>query len=334
MAARAVILGCAGPELGPAERRFFAEAAPWGFILFARNVADPGQLRRLTGALRDSVGREAPILIDQEGGRVARLRSPSWREWAPALDECERLPEALRPQAMRLRYRLIAGELRAAGIDVDCAPVLDLVRADTHPVIRNRCYGADPAEVATIGRAVAEGLMAGGVLPVMKHMPGQGRAVIDSHLDLPVVTAGRAALAEDFAPFGALADLPMGMTAHVVYAAVDAEAPATQSAAVVRLIREEIGFGGLLMTDDLSMKALGGSFGARVGRAVAAGCDIVLHCNGVPEEMAQVVAATPELSGASGARAEAALALRPGVPADDAAALDAELAALRERAHA
>ena len=221
------------------------------------------------------------MLIDQEGGRVARLRAPDWREWAPALEECERLPDrVLRARAMYLRYRLIAGELRAAGIDVNCAPVLDVVRPETHAVIRNRCYGGDPGEVAAIGRAVAEGLLAGGVLPVMKHMPGQGRAALDSHLDLPEVTAGRAALAADFAPFRALADLPMAMTAHVVYAALDREAPATQSARMVRLIREEIGFGGLLMTDDLSMKALRGSFAERAQRALAAGCDMVLHCNG------------------------------------------------------
>ncbi|HRO12094.1 MAG TPA: glycoside hydrolase family 3 N-terminal domain-containing protein, partial [Amaricoccus sp.] len=278
MAARAAIFGCAGPELTPEEGRFFAEAAPWGFILFARNVESPAQLRRLTDALRDSVGRDAPVLVDQEGGRVARLRPPHWREWLPALEECARLPAARRGRAMHLRYRLIAGELRAAGIDVDCAPVLDVARAETHAIIRNRCYGGDPGEVAAIGRAVAEGLLAGGVLPVIKHMPGQGRAPLDSHLELPLVEADRAALAEDFAPFRALADLPMAMTAHVVYAAIDPGAPATLSPVVVRLMREEIGFGGLLMTDDISMRALSGGLGERAARALAAGCDIVLHC--------------------------------------------------------
>ena len=333
MAPRAVILGCGGPELTPAERRFFAEAAPWGFILFARNVADPAQLGRLTGELRDSVGRDAPVLIDQEGGRVARMRGPAWREWLPALDECERLPAGLRAQAMRLRYRLIAEELRAVGIDVNCAPVLDLARAETHAVIRNRCYGSDPVEVAATGRAVAEGLMAGGVLPVMKHMPGQGRAALDTHHELPVVAAERAALAADFAPFRALRDLPLAMTGHVVFSAIDPEAPATQSPAVVRLMREEIGFGGLLMTDDLSMKALGGGFAERAARAFAAGCDVALHCNGDPGEMAGVVSAAPELAGVAAARAEAALALRRVEPAD-AGALAAEYAAVRERAHA
>ncbi len=333
MPARAVILGCGGTELGPAERKFFADAEPWGFILFARNVADPEQLRRLTGALRDSVGRDAPVLIDQEGGRVARLRAPAWREWAPALEECERLPIGLRARAMQLRYRLIADELIAAGIDVNCAPVLDRVHPDTHAIVRNRCYGSDPEEIATIGRAVARGLLAGGVLPVVKHMPGQGRASLDSHKDLPVVAADRDALAADFAPFRALADLPLAMTAHVVYSAIDPGAPATQSPAMVRLMREEIGFQGLLMTDDLSMRALRGSFAERAARSFAAGCDMVLHCNGDPGEMASVVSAAPALAGATAERAAAALAQRQGEPAD-AAALFAEFTAVRERAHA
>jgi len=335
MAARAVILGCRGPELGPDERRFFRDADPWGFILFGRNIAEPVQVRRLTDALRASVGRDAPVLIDQEGGRVARLKAPAWREWAPALDECQRLPDATsKARAMHLRYRLIAGELRAVGIDVDCAPVLDLAGPDTHAVIRNRCYGGDPEAVAAVGRAVAEGLLAGGVLPVMKHVPGQGRATLDSHLDLPAVTADRAALAADFAPFRALADLPMAMTAHVVYAAIDRERPATQSPPMVRLIREDLGFDGLLMTDDLSMKALAGTFAERVDRALAAGCDLVLHCSGDAAEMAEVVAAAPALDGKAAARAEGALARRTPAPEDDAAALAAEYAALRERANA
>ncbi len=310
MGARAVILGCAGPALSEGERRFYAAAEPWGFILFARNVGSRETLARLTADLRDSVGRDAPVLIDQEGGRVARLRGPDWREWAPALEDCERLADRdLKARAMYLRYRLIAGELGAAGIDVNCAPVLDLVRPETHAVLRNRCYGGDPEDVAAVGRAVAEGLLAGGVLPVIKHMPGQGRAALDSHHALPRVTASRAALEADFAPFRALADLPMAMTAHVVYAAVDPEAPATQSAAVVRLIREEIGFGGLLMTDDLSMRALAGGLRERAERAVAAGCDMVLHCNGDMAEMAEAIAGAPALAGPAAARAAAALAL-------------------------
>lgn len=333
MAPRAVILGCAGPTLGPEERRFLAGADPWGFILFGRNVESPEQVARLTAELRAAVGRDAPILIDQEGGRVARLRAPAWREWPPALDECARLPGlGLRVRAMHLRYRLIAAELRALGIDVNCAPVLDVARSETHAVLRNRCYGEDPAEVAAIGRAVADGLLAGGALPVMKHMPGQGRGALDSHLDLPRVTASRDELEADFTPFRALADLPMAMTGHVVYAALDPEAPATLSATMVRLMREEIGFGGLLMTDDLSMRALSGDFAGRVERALAAGCDLVLHCNGKPEEMAPVVGAAPRLAGRALARAEAALALRGG--AADAAEVAAELATLPGRSHA
>jgi beta-N-acetylhexosaminidase len=311
MAACAAIFGCAGPVLGAGERAFFAEAEPWGFILFARNVEAPEQLRRLTASLRDAVGRDAPVLIDQEGGRVARLRGPAWREWPPALEECRRLPtREARARAMRRRYQAIADELRGVGIDVNCAPVLDLARSETHAVIRDRCYGDDPAEVAAIGRAVADGLLAGGVLPVIKHVPGHGRATLDSHLALPEVRAGRAELDADVAPFRALADLPMAMTAHVVYPALDPGAPATQSAAVVRLIREEIGFDGLLMTDDLSMRALRGGFAERASRALAAGCDVVLHCNGDASEMAEVASAVPELAGAAARRAEAALALR------------------------
>jgi beta-N-acetylhexosaminidase len=289
-------------------------------------------VRRLTADLRASVGREAPVLIDQEGGRVARLRAPAWREWPPALEACEGLADpAARARAMFLRYRLIAEELRAVGIDVNCAPVLDLARRETHAVIRDRCYGNDPDAVAAVGRAVADGLMAGGVLPVMKHMPGHGRATRDSHLELPVVTAERAELAADFAPFRALADLPMAMTAHVVYAALDPERPATLSPRVVEAVRREIGFEGLLMTDDLSMRALTGSLADRVAGALGAGCDVVLHCNGEPAEMAEVVEATPALAGAALARAEAALARRGGGRDADAAALAAELAALGGR---
>ena len=327
---RAIILGCRGPELGSAERAFLREANPWGFILFGRNVETPAQLSRLTADLRDAVGRDAPILIDQEGGRVARLRAPAWREWRPALEDCARLPAGLRERAMRLRYELIAGELAAVGVDVDCAPVLDLLQPDTHGVIRDRAYSADPAETARIGRAVAEGLMAGGVLPVLKHIPGHGRARVDSHHALPRVSASRAELARDFAPFAALADLPMAMTAHVVFEALDPDAPATLSPTMVRAIREEIGFDGLLMTDDLSMKALTGPFGARVERALAAGVDVMLHCNGEPAEAAEVAEAAPRLAGRAAARAERALALRrgPGSGSGDPAALEAEFASL------
>ncbi len=331
MRPRAVIFGCAGPELLQSERAFFSGADPWGFILFARNIESPAQLLRLTSDLRDAVGRDAPVLVDQEGGRVARMRAPDWREWTPALEECERLPGPdLRARAMYLRYRLIAAELVSVGIDVNCAPVLDVVHARTHPVLRNRCYGRDPSDVARIGRAVAEGLLAGGVLPVMKHMPGQGRADLDSHADLPVVSATPAELAREFAPFRDLADLPIGMTAHVVYSKLDPEAPGTLSARVNSAIRADIGFGGLLLTDDLSMRALKGAFAERAERALAAGCDVILHCNGDAEEMSEIASAVPRLDGASARRADAALARRGHGAGADAAALEAEMRTLRE----
>lgn len=329
MAARAVIFGVAGPELTPGERDFLAEAAPWGFILFGRNIESPGQLLRLTAALRDCVGRDAPVLIDQEGGRVARMRAPHWREWATAAEECARLPDlSLRVRAMHLRSRLIAAELAAVGIDVNCAPVLDVVGQGTHGIILGRAYASDPAEVAAIGRGVADGLLDGGVLPVVKHVPGHGRAGVDSHLALPVVEAPRAALeAVDFAPFRALADLPMAMSAHVVYRALDPDRPATLSPEVIGLIRRDIGFDGLLMTDDLSMRALSGPFERRAQDALAAGCDVVLHCNGDAGEMAAIAAAVPDLTGRAAARAAAALARR-GAGAGDIDAAAAEFAAL------
>jgi beta-N-acetylhexosaminidase len=329
MAARAVIFGCQGTTLSAAERSFFLSADPWGFILFARNVETPDQLRRLTADLRETVGRAAPILIDQEGGRVARLGQPHWREWLPALEECERLPDlSTRVGAMELRYRIIGGELRAVGIDANCAPVLDLAAPSTHAVLKNRCYGRAPEEVAAIGRAVARALLEGGVLPVAKHMPGQGLASLDSHADLPVVDASAAELEPGISVFRALSDLPMAMTAHVIYAALDPERPATLSPAVHRIMRQEIGFGGLLMTDDLSMHALSGPFATRVAQAIAAGCDMILHCNGDREEMKAVTEAAPRLAGASLARAEAALARRKPAAEADLERLEADYAAL------
>ena len=324
----AAILGCLGPRLRAEERAFFAETQPWGFILFARNLETPDQVRRLTQALRDAVGRDAPILIDQEGGRVQRLGAPHWRQWLPPLEQMSRGgADAMR--AMFLRSRLIADELRALGIDVNCSPMADVADAGTHPFLKNRCYGMDAETVTRAARAVADGLMAGGVLPVMKHIPGHGRAAVDSHLDLPVVPEDAAALrARDFAPFAALADLPMAMTAHVVYSAFDATDPATTSAAMVRLIRDEIGFRGLLMTDDISMQALRGDLAERCGAARAAGCDLVLHCNGDLAEMRVVTEVAGALDGAALMRAAAALAARPGVLPIDIAAAEAELGAL------
>jgi beta-N-acetylhexosaminidase len=333
-ATAACIFGCEGPALGDAERAFFAETAPWGFILFARNVETPDQLRRLTGDLRDAVGRDAPIFVDQEGGRVQRLRAPYWREWLPPLDTVEAAgPQA--PLAMYLRARLIAAELHAVGIDGNCAPTVDIAGPLTHPFLRNRCYGSDLDTVVAVARAVAKGLLDGGVLPVMKHMPGHGRATIDTHLDLPCVTdAAEDLLRSDFAAFRALADLPLGMTAHIVFSAYD-DQPATCSAPMIRVIRDQIGFGGLLMTDDLSMQALSGTIGERAAASRRAGCDVMLHCNGNLDDMQAVAAASGALAGAALARAEAALAARRTPDTADPKALDAELAQLvRDQADA
>ncbi|PRY26615.1 beta-N-acetylhexosaminidase [Aliiruegeria haliotis] len=326
----AAILGCEGTRLSAAEATFFGEAQPWGFILFARNVDSPEQLRALTADLRGSVGWKAPVLIDQEGGRVQRMRPPHWRLWHPPLDQMRRVGSLeAAARSMFLRHRLIAQELSDVGIDVNCAPAADIARTQTHPFLYNRCFGEDAASVVTGARAAAEGLFAGGVLPVVKHIPGHGRARNDSHKDLPRVDATAEALRdEDFAPFAALRDLPMAMTAHLLYTAFDAARPATQSDVMVRLIRNEIGFDGLLMTDDLSMEALSGSVGQRAAASVAAGCDLVLHCNGELEEMRAVVEAAGAMSASAEARAERALAHRKAPDPIDIPAVEAELADL------
>ncbi|ALK09330.1 beta-N-acetylhexosaminidase [Blastochloris viridis] len=326
MSPRAFIAGLAGPRLTAAEQAFFRDAQPWGFILFARNVETPDQVRALTAELRATVGRsDAPVLIDQEGGRVARLKPPHWPEYPPA-QAFGRLyaadPQHGR-QAARLGARLIAADLDALGITVDCVPCADLALAETHAIIGSRAYGSDPATVAALARAAADGLMAGGVAPIVKHIPGHGRATADSHLELPVVTTPRAELERtDFEAFRRLADLPMAMTAHVVYADIDAEAPATTSKTVVaEVIRGSIGFDGLLMTDDLSMRALQGSFRGRAAAALEAGCDMLLHCNGEMAEMAEIAAVAPHLAGKAAARAATALACaRRAEPLDTAAA--------------
>ncbi|MBN2905450.1 MAG: glycoside hydrolase family 3 protein [Rhodobacteraceae bacterium] len=327
--AGACLLGCAGPVLSEAERRFFADARPLGFILFARNIQTPDQLRALTGALRATVGFDAPILIDQEGGRVQRLGPPHWRQWDPALDRITALGPEHAPRYMYLRARLIAADLAALGIDTNCAPLADLARPETHPILKNRCYGFTPEAVIAAARATAQGLLEGGVLPVLKHIPGHGRATVDSHLGLPRVTAPRAVLeAEDFAPFRALADLPMAMTAHIVFDAIDAQAPITTSPAGIALIRQDLGFDGLLMSDDISMQALTGSIGARCVASLAAGCDVVLHCNGDLSEMEEVASHSGALSVEAAARAARALALRQPPAPSDGAALTAELEAM------
>lgn len=319
------IFGCEGHVLSAQEKAFFRDANPWGFILFARNVQTPDQLARLTQDLRDSVGWHAPILIDQEGGRVQRLRDPFWREFLPPFDDIARCADPTR--AMWLRGRLIADDLAGVGIDVNCAPTLDVAGDLTHPFLRNRCYGTDVDTVVTMGRAMAQGLAAGGVDCVMKHMPGHGRGTADSHKNLPRVTASRAELATDFAPFKALNTLSMGMSAHIVMEAIDPEWPATQSPACIKVIREEIGFDGLLITDDVSMQALDGTVQVRAKRALAAGCDVVLHCNGDLAEM-QSIALLGTMSQAAQTRADRAAHNRPKPQVIDIAALDAEFRAL------
>ncbi|MDO5657003.1 MAG: glycoside hydrolase family 3 N-terminal domain-containing protein [Paracoccus sp. (in: a-proteobacteria)] len=308
----AAIFGLEGTELTGVERDFFRSTDPWGFILFARNVESPDQLRRLTSDLRDAVGRDCLITVDQEGGRVQRLRAPHWAEWAPPLEDAR-----LGAEALRLRYRLIGQELRSVGIDSDCAPTLDIASDATHPFLLNRCLGRDAATVAVNGRAVAEGLLAAGVLPVMKHMPGHGRATADSHHHLPETDAPLKTLRDtDFAPFRALNDLPLGMSAHIRFSALD-DAPSTCSAHMVGLIRDEIGFDGLLMTDDISMQALEGSIGARAARAIAAGCDLVLHCHGIMSEMVEVAENAGPMTANAMARAERALSMRGAVDQAD-----------------
>lgn len=324
----AAIFGCSGPVLTRDEAAFFREADPFGFILFARNVETPDQVRRLTDDLRAATGHDAPILVDQEGGRVQRLRAPHWREWLPPLDQVAQ-SAAQAARGMAIRSRIIAHELRAVGIDANCAPCCDLASENTHPFLRNRCYGSDPAEVAAIARAVAEAHLAGGVLPVMKHMPGHGRSTADTHHDLPTVTDPPETLdSTDFAPFRALRDMPLAMTAHVVFAAFDPDRPATQSSAMIDVIRNRIGFAGLLMTDDLNMQALSGTLASRAAAARAAGCDIALHCKGDLAEMEAVAAVAGTLDTASRGRAAAALALRHSPDPVDIAALEDDLAAI------
>jgi beta-N-acetylhexosaminidase len=313
MTSAAVIFGCAGYRLTDAERRFFRDADPLGFILFARNCDTPDQIRALVESLRDVVGRaDAPVLIDQEGGRVARLRPPHWRA-APPPAVFGTLAGGNRTaalEAVRLNARLLADELLDLGITVDCAPLLDLRMPGTHEVIGDRSFGETPDLVAMLGRAACEGFLAGGVMPVVKHAPGHGRAMVDSHHQLPVVDTSLEELREtDFRAFRALNDMPWAMTAHVVFSAVDPERPATTSPVVVtEVIRGDIGFQGFLVSDDLSMKALAGDFAERTRAALAAGCDVVLHCNGDMAEMQAVAAAVAPLSSAATARLAAGAA--------------------------
>lgn len=327
MTRSAAIYGCSGHRLTEDEKAFFAEVRPWGFIVFRRNVDSPDQMRALTDEMRDCVGdADAPVLIDQEGGRVQRMGPPHWPKYPPAEAYLKATNDPLAARELAwLGARLMAHDLKTVGVNVDCAPVLDVPVPGAHDIIGDRAYARDPATVAMLGRAAAEGLLAGGVLPVIKHMPGHGRAFADSHHDLPVVHAGLEALDEwDFAPFRALSDMPLAMTAHVVFDAVDPKRPATTSKKAVKLMREGLGFSGLIMTDDLSMKALSGSLGERAAAALKAGCDVVLHCNGELKEMRQVAEGVGKLKGKAGKRAGAALAriVREVEPFDPFAARD------------
>jgi beta-N-acetylhexosaminidase len=321
---RAFITGLAGTELTDQERAFLREAQPWGFILFSRNVSGPGQLRRLVEDVRATLGRAAPALVDQEGGRVQRLGPPHWPPYPPgaaygALYDRDR---DMGLAAARLGGRLIAEDLAALGIDVDCLPIADVPVAGADPVVGDRAYGTEPAKVAAIAGSIAQGLEEGCVRPVLKHIPGHGRATADSHARLPVVNTDRAVLeATDFAAFRPLAAFPIAMTAHVVFTAIDPIAPATISATIVRdVIRDSIGFKGLLMSDDISMGALSGSIRERTRAAIGAGCDMVLHCNGQMPEMLAVAAEALRLAGEAAQRADAALAAtKKAVPIDFAA---------------
>ncbi len=330
MAARAFITGVSGTALTDDERAFLRDQRPWGFILFKRNIETPDQVIRLVEEMRSAVSQpDAPVLIDQEGGRVQRLQPPQWPAYPPgavfsALYEVDR---ATGLEAARLSSRLIAADLADLGITVDCLPLADVPVPGADSVIGDRAYGTTAAKVAEIARAVTDGLAQGGVLPVLKHIPGHGRATADSHFRLPTVDTPAAELAKtDFAAFKPLADLPMAMTAHVVFSALDPAQPATTSATIIeQVIRGTIGFQGLLMSDDVSMNALQGTIAERTRASFKAGCDVVLHCNGKLDEMSQVADEAPELAGVALARAERALALRRTPQPFDRGAARAEL---------
>ncbi len=325
---KAMILGCSGLSLTSEEKAFYKAERPWGFILFGRNISKPQQIADLVAEMRESVGWHAPVLIDQEGGRVQRIRPPILQHY-PSGQQLGDLYRQDREKGLRaawLMSRLHAFDLTRFGINVDCLPVLDVPVEGSSNVIGNRAYGGDPLTVTEMGQAAADGLKAGGLLPVPKHIPGHGRGFADSHHELPVVTVSRDELeAHDFPPFIAMKDELMGMTCHVVFAAIDADNPATTSRKVIDgIIRERIGFNGLLLSDDSSMYALAGTLGERAANIIAGGCDIVLHCNGHMDEMEQVVANVPVLQGRSLERANAAEAGFPIADKSDEAEIRAE----------
>jgi len=307
-----LILGLAGPDLTATEKAFFDDVRPAGFILFKRNVVDRGQLLALTDALRDVAGRDdVPILIDQEGGRVARMQPPEWPAFPAggAFDALYDVAPMSAIEAVRANSQALGAMLREVGINVDCLPLLDVRQPGAHDIIGDRALGSEPLRVAALGRATIEGLRAGGVVGVVKHVPGHGRAMADSHVELPLVDADAATLETDLAPFIRLADAPMAMTAHVVYPAWDADACASLSPKVIgEIIRGRIGFDGLLMSDDLGMHALKGDFGERAAGVIAAGCDVALHCSGDMSEMQACAAAVGPLSADGHRRLDAAMA--------------------------
>jgi beta-N-acetylhexosaminidase len=333
MQTRAFITGLTGTAITPEEREFITEAQPWGLILFKRNIDTASQIIALVTNFRQIVGRtDAPVLIDQEGGRVQRMGPPHWPSYPPgsAYGRLYDRDIAKGMAAARLGARLIADDLVQVGITVDCLPVADVPAKGADAVIGDRAYGETPEKVSALAGAAAAGLAEGGVLPVLKHIPGHGRATADSHAALPVVTATRAELeASDFAAFRPLAGLPLAMTAHVVFTAIDPVSPATTSAKMIQnVIRDGIGFQGLLMSDDISMGALSGSLRERTRAALAAGCDVALHCNGKLDEMREVAAESPLLAGETARRAEAALAARHTPEEIDIATARAQFAAL------
>src|SRR6476620_10713722 len=336
MSPRAFISGSADRTWSAAERSFLRDADPWGVIFFGRNVESPEQVKRLGASIRDALGRPAPILVDQEGGRVQRLGPPHWPTYpaGAVFGQLYDIDPDLGLAAARLSARLIAADLTDLGVTVDCLPLADVPVVGADAVIGDRAYGTSPAKVAAIARAVTEGLEQGGILPVLKHIPGHGRATADSHLRLPVVDTTRAELERtDFAAFQPLAELPMAMTAHVVFSALDPAQPATTSATIIeQVIRGMIAFQGLLMSDDVGMNALAGSMAERTRAVFAAGCDVVLHCSGKLDEMAEIARETPELSGRALQRAERALASRKAPQPFDRLAARKELDALMDRA--
>ncbi|MCB2079622.1 MAG: beta-N-acetylhexosaminidase [Novosphingobium sp.] len=325
------IFGLSGLTLNDDERAFFRDADPAGYILFGRNVENREQLRALTDELRAIHGREHLfICIDQEGGRVARMKPPEWLAFPPgeAFDKLYEIAPASAIEAARVNAEALGIDLAEVGITVDCHPVLDLRQQGAHDIVGDRALGADPMRVAALGRAILAGLARAGVAGCIKHMPGHGRALADSHKELPTVEASDEELAIDMKPFQALADSPIGMTAHVRYTAWDADNPATLSPVVIReVIRSRIGFTGLLLSDDLDMEALSGSVPERAERAIAAGCDIALNCWAKMDDMTGIAQRLPTMSDETGLRLDRALK---AVGNDGTAGNQSELIAKRD----